>query len=363
MELMSEKNADPELDALTRPEPTPEILAALVELGASRAAAGDAYGALIVKAHEIKAARKMGRHQATVVACAELLDRWPAIDDREVPPEDQSTLVWALKYGCGSAMDLPEIPIATCHELVAALERALERFQKKPQAAWELRARLAFVEGDLARMAELHERIAPGISLSAHLYDHADCPGCTLLQMADRLPRDTDPEVVDAVLAPMWSKEPFPPDKPRALVFKLLYGDGRCAHAALAAPLSLAASHARHGNTAQAASWLRKGEARASNLQLEQQARLERTRIVVALAGDDRKALAEAAAKLGSVEPQLEDVNERMEAVLALHAANARIAREDALPALREAALGLARRLDGRLDRPRHVRAVEHALS
>src|SRR4051812_13812284 len=100
--------------------------AALVELGqlaAQARAQNDIEAAVVARSLEAQNARFLGKHQHVVVAGAELLELWPQLKKRPQPEEDaldvRQRLVWGMKYVAGSAMDLPEIPLATTDEVLA----------------------------------------------------------------------------------------------------------------------------------------------------------------------------------------------------------------------------------------------------
>jgi hypothetical protein len=244
-----------EIEALGREEgESKERIVAAAELARRALDLGELGLFVRAKSGEARDARFLGMHQHCVVTCAELMEvlprvlALPAVDDKV-----EKRLVWGLKYGAGSAMDLPEIPLSTVRDLLGALGRTLERFGRSPIARWELTARLAFIEGDAQTLKDLVAKIAPLVSLRSHLYDHADCPGCTLLQIAKWLGPDAPASEVEAVLEPVFSKRPFPRDASMQQFFALFYGsDPMCDNAKRQAPALLARAHARSGSLAEA---------------------------------------------------------------------------------------------------------------
>ena len=58
------------------------------------------------------------------------LELWPELRRRPIPEDDpydiKSRLVWGMKYAAGSAMDIPEIPLATTDEVLAVLDPGKE---------------------------------------------------------------------------------------------------------------------------------------------------------------------------------------------------------------------------------------------
>ena len=314
------------------------------------------------KSREAQAARFLGMHQHGVVTCAELMEIMPRfLALPEIDEEAEKRLVWGLKYGAGSAMDLPEIPLATVRELLGALDRALDRFGRTKVALWELSARLAFIEADAEALKDLVAKISPQVSLHSHLYDHADCPGCTLLQVARWLGPDAPAEEVEAVLEPVFSGKPFARDAPMARVYELLYGDSMCENAKRLAPVLLARAHARSGRLAEARREAAQALDRAGATE-ERRVRALVAAISTEIAAGDLAALGPHAEDLGRLWQGLEDPYEALDAAVELFRARMRLGEAQRLPALRDEALALARRLDARLPSPRHERETLAAL-
>jgi hypothetical protein len=365
---------DRELKELRYADGTRERLVAAAELAARAEAAGDVEAAAQAKAIETRIARELGQHQHAVVACAELIDRWPALAALgELSDDTTRMVIWGLKYGAGSAMDLPEIPLATVEEVIAHLERVLGHAGRKPWAAWELDARRAFIAGDGERLRERVAAIGPTIGRTSHAWQDSDCPGCTLLAFADYLGAEARPEEVEAVLAPVLlpSGARFPADSPETTqIFDLLYGDDPiCENARATTPVKLARAYARHGRVAEA----RREAERALGLARGREPERVLRALVAALevatarrAPDDIAPLAESALPIAA---GLEDAYERLDADLVLHAAIGLLPTEThaalraAIPRLADDARALARRIDARLPRPRHVTATERALA
>ena len=359
-----------ELRELRYADGTRERLVAAAELAARADAAGDVDAAAQAKAIETRIARELGQHQHAVVACAELIERWPQLAERgELSDDAKRMVIWGLKYGAGSAMDLPEIPLSTVEEVIAHLERVLGHVGREPWAAWELDARRAFIAGDDERVRARVAAIGPTIGRTSHAWQDTDCPGCTLLAFADYLGAEARPEEVEAVLAPDSSSARFPADAPEMVtVLDLLYGDDPiCDNARATTPVKLARAYARHGRVAEARREAERALARARGREPERMLRAQVAALEVAAARralDEIAPLAEAALPIAT---GLEDAYERLDAALALHAAIGLLGSQATLraelPRLAADARAIARRLDGRLARPRHVAATERALA
>jgi hypothetical protein len=357
-----------ELRQLRYADGTRERMVAAAELAARADAVGDAEAGAQAKAIETRIARELGQHQHALVACAELIERWPAVAARgELSDEAKRMIIWGLKYGAGSAMDLPEIPLATVEEVIAHLERVLAHVGRKPWAAWELDARCAFIAGDDDRLRQRVAAIGPTIGRTSHAWQDSDCPGCTLLAFADYL-GPARPEEVEAVLAPVLEPSArFPADDPELLsVLNLLYGDDPvCENAKASTPVKLARAYARSGRLAEARREADLALSRARGREPERLLRAQVAALMVATARravDDIGPLADAALPIAAA---LEDAYERLDANLALYAAIAITddpALRSVLPRIADDARAIARRLDARLSRPRHVEATERAL-
>lgn len=347
-----------EIDALERLDNSKERLVACADLATRALDAGDPGVFARAKSCEAKVARFVGMHQHAVVACAELMEVLPRVLALpEIDDTVERRVVWGLKYGAGSAMDLPEIPLATVRELLAALGRVLVRFGKQPTSLWELEARLAFIEGDADVLRDRVTKISPQISLTSHRQDYSDCPGCVLLQVAKWLGRDAPAEQVEAVLSPVFTKKPFPRDVPKQALYTLLYGDdAMCDHAKTWAPGLLARVYTRAGRLAEAKKQAARAIAAAVEVEAELRVRAQVVALEVALAADDSKAVAAWVAEIDGGRAALEDPYEELEAVVALHHGYARLDRPGELERLRAVATVLARRLDARLRAPRHER-------
>jgi tetratricopeptide (TPR) repeat protein len=337
--------------------------AVLVEVGAlavEATAAGEIELAAVARALEAQHARFLGRHQHTLVAGAELLELWPRLRERPVPDEDEDDVkrraVWGLKYVAGSAMDLPEVSLDTTDAVLATLAEMLDHYGLQPQSLWLARARRAFIVGDEDALRELVARIAPTATRWHYMFQCSDCPGCVYNQLAEWLGEAGSDVEIEEILAPILGKRPFPPDPAMQRVLDLMYGDaGACENAVRNAPMHLARAYVRADRLAEA---LREAEravalAEGHGPRAEAEAMVVRTIVANALhRTDEAKALAR---ELVTRAQTIEDVHQRLEAVLAAH---------DALrePALADEALDLAARLDARLPVPRHVAATQRLL-
>lgn len=341
----------------------PRVIAC-ADLAQRALAVDDLAMAISAKQYETQTARQLGMHQHTVVCCAEALELWEKIQQRgdELPTEVRSRLVWTLKHGAGSAMDLPEIPLSTVRELIAATHRVLAHFGAKPFAAWELEARLAYIEGDAPTVEDRVAKLAPTISVRSHLWDHADCPGCSIMQFVSYLGLDAPIEEVEAALAPLHDPAPFPLDQDIASVVKLLYGEDKmCENAERWYPTRMARAYARAGQLAKAQHLADEALAANATLEAERRLRAHVAAMEVALAADQLAAAREHYARVvATLEEQLEDPYDLLDTHKACH----RAARRLGLPVERHRAeaIALARRVDARLATPRHERETLAAL-
>jgi len=350
---------------LRRADATDATLVELAELAAATRAAGDVEAAALARAIEVAHARHIGRHQHAVVAGAELLELWPEVRRRPVPTgegDDKDELdlarrlAWGLKYVAGSAMDLPEIPLATSDGVLAVLGEVLAHYDYEPFAQWTLQARRAYIAGDDAALAELVHRLAPTVTRYNHVYECADCPGCMLLQFAEWLGPDASDADVEEVLAPCLGRKPYLPDGPMSRILDLLYGPaGTCENAERTVPVLLARAYLRTGRTAEALAQAERAGALAEGSDPPRVARAlaARTAVIAALG---QPAARELASELASRAEALEDAYEQLDALLVAH----RVLRDAAIA---DRARGLARRLDARIERARHVAATEQALA
>ena len=340
---------------------TPDALAELAQHGAAALAEGDLERAAMAKSAEARHARLLEKQQHAVVVGAELLDMWPALRGRPVPekkdPHDlRSRLVWGMKYVAGSAMDLPEIPLATTDQLLAAVGDMLAHYGFQQPALWQLQARRAFIAGDGDVMRDLVAKIGPTATRYHHRQHCGDCPGCVLTQFASWLGPNADAADVEDVLAPIVGTRPFPPE-PGALgaIYDLLYGSGACDHAQKSTPIYLSRAYTRAGRLGEA---LREAEramqvTQGEDANLPTRALVARTAVALAM-GEHAKARAYATDIVERTR-HLEDVYERLDAILVAHAALG-----DA--ALAADALAMAERLDARIEKKRHVAATRAAL-
>lgn len=356
-----------ELKTLHDERPSKQVVVAAADLAKRALAVGDLPMAISAKQLETQTGRQLGMHQHTVVCCAEALELWQRIRDsgNELPDEVRSHLVWTLKHGAGSAMDLPEIPLATVRDLIAALHEVLEHFGARPYAAWELEARLAYIEGDKQVVADRVARLAPTISVRSHLWDHADCPGCSLMQFVAYLGLDAPIEEVEAAVAPLQDPAPFPLDREIARVVRMLYGDDKmCENANRWYPTRMARAYVRAGELARARAFAAKGLAVNADAEPERRMRAHLAALEVALAVDELDDARLHYDRMTAVmREDIEDPYDLLETSRVAHRAARAMRLDDDAARYRDQALALARRVDVRLERPRHVRETEAALA
>jgi hypothetical protein len=346
------------LKELRDADATPETLVELGEL--ARLAGDDPRLVTFARAIEASHARWLGKHQHAVVAGAEILEAWPKL--RAIPrvKDEKDALdlprrvVWGMKYVAGSAMDLPEIPLATTDGVLATLGEMLEHFEYEPFALWTLQGRRAFIAGDDLR--DIAKKIAPTITRYNHVYECADCPGCIYLQLVEWMGPEASDTDVEEVLAPVLGKKPFLPD-PEGMgkLLDLLYGEaGSCENADRTAPVRLSRAYLHAGRKAEALREAKRAVAMAEGTEAERRARAHVARVAVAHAMKEKDAK-ELAAALVETASSLEDAYEQLDAFLVAYAVL-----HD--PSLAKTAQALAERLDARVEKKRHVAATQAAL-
>jgi hypothetical protein len=338
-------------------------LAKCAEVAAEATAAGEIEHAAVARSAEAMTARFLGKQQHAVVVGAELLELWPVLRQRPLPDDKDPIdlrrhLVWGLKYVAGSAMDIPEIPLATTDAVIETIGEVLEHYRYQRPAQWQLQGRRAHIAGDLDTVRELVGKIAPTATRYHYQYHCGDCPGCVFLQFGWWLGPDADAAELEEVLAPVLGKRPFPPDpEPWSRVLDLLYGEvTACAHAVKTAPSTLSRAYTRAGRLPEAlrqakrAVSLTKGE----DAGLAEKALIAHTAVVTAMGKrDEARALAtEVVARTKAVE----DAYDRLDAILVAH----RALGDDALAT---EAIALAERLDARIDKKRHVAETRRKLA
>lgn len=343
---------------------TREAVGAAADIASRALAANDLGLAVDAKQHEVQVARTIGMHNHVVVVTAEAVEMWPRIKAlAEIDEQLQRRFVWTFKHGSGSAMDLPEIPLSTVRELFAVVDDMLGCFGRGKQALWELEARLAYIEGDDATLRDRVEKITPLLGMWSYISNFADCPGCSLSSFAGYLGPDADADTVDAILAPILEKRPFPADASHRQVLSLLYGDeNQCENAATSTPIARARAYARAGRIAEARvqADLAVSGAEPSSREWWLRAQVARADVAVA-AGDRTEAEGAADAVAQAIDP-IEDPYEQLDALVALHQARRWLEPSRDLGSVAERALSIARRVDARLPRPRHVVETERRL-
>ncbi len=334
-----------EIDDMVRQPLTRDVAVACAELAARAIASGDLQAAVIAKEHEISAATHTGMHQHAVVCCAEIIELWdqlallPALEVRT-----QRNLIHALKHGTESALELPEIDLGTARELLATLQRLLERFSISLVALWTLEARLAWIEGDRAVMKDRMERVIPSFPKRKRHLDCSDCLGCTLVDFTRYMEGETDAAELEEFAKAVMAMSSYQP----------------CAYADRRVPAQLAVAYVRQGRIAEArrhaikavrladtvgAGWV---EARTAALE-------------VAVASADATWCTSLVDSTLPVLATLEEPYGQLAAYVAIYRALRALDRDPT--EARTRAQGLARRIDARLASPRHLRETEAATS
>jgi hypothetical protein len=206
-------------------------------------------------------------------------------------------------------------------------------------------------------MRALIAKIGPTATRYHHVRQCGDCPGCVFTQFASWLGPDAEAEDVEDVLAPIVGTRPFPPDpEPWGKLFDLLYDkSGACAHSVKTTPIYLSRAYTRAGRLAEALREAKRGVSltEGEDAGLPERALVARTAVATAM-GDHADAK-RFATELVERTRHLEDIYERLDAIVVAHAALA-----DA--ALAADALAMAERLDARIENKRHVAATKASL-
>jgi hypothetical protein len=371
------KSFDDELRQLEYGRETREGLTRLVQLAREALDASDPGAAAHAKALEVRYARTLGEHQHAVVAAAELLEMLPAARPFLVEQGDEAAqtrayqlkkhLIWGLKYACGSAMDLPEIPLKTADELISVLEQLLRDCDHPPYAAWQLRARRQFIAGEHTLLREEVERLLPLVNRHNHFFEHMDCPGCSLLQFAQFLGPTARPEEVFAVLDPVLQNRPFPsePETSKQVLDVFLGKEVACDNAKSGAPAHYARALARAGRAEEAKPLLARAARFVKRDSPDRAAVVVMANLEVASAGGDVAEIRKVVPALQALAATLEDAYEKYEALRAVQGGLRVLARhggDDSTGAqmamVTDEILALAQRMDARLERPRHVADV-----
>ncbi len=280
-------------------------------------------------------------------------------------------------------MDVPEVPLAAVEAVVGCIERVLAHLAAEPYVAWWRRARLALLRGDEAEVAAWIERLLPTLNRSSGVHQHTGCASCRVLDVAGSLPRSATPEALGAVLDPLLKNEPRwsdPPDEVEWLDETV--GSGICKPSRAHAHRLLARRLADAGRAREAATHADEALALSDDDSADERARLLTMQLDVARAQKDGATVARHLDALVPLLDRLQDAYEVHDALvasclaLAATPAAARAVTRGRKPApdpgaparaavgreLRARALEVARRLDARLERPRHVRDTEARL-
>ncbi len=355
-----------ELRAIERQPESREVVVTCADIARRALATDDLPLALDAKQHETQVARGIGMHQHAVVSCAEILELWPRVAALpELADDTKNNLVWTIKHGAGSAMDLPEIPLATVRDLIAQLETILAAFDGKRIAVWSLEARLAHIEDDMAALHDRLERIMPTLGVSNHAWHYADCPGCMISSAIEYLGRRATPEAAEAVIAPLATDEPFPADAAMGKTLRLLFGsaaDKTCKNAKRALPIKLARVYTWAGDLAKARRHVEVALRENATEDNEQRLRASVAALELGLAMNARGLVEKHFALATELMKGLEDPYDQLEAARVAHAGAGLLERADEQARLRGVALALAKRVDARLAVPRHERITLAAL-
>jgi hypothetical protein len=345
-----------------------ELMVEAARIAEEARASGDFALAIGAKGVEMRVARMLSQQQHCVVAGAEVLEAWPAFAKAGAKDDElvERRVVWGMKYAAGSAMDLPEIPLATVDSLIAALGEMLAFWGRKPYALWLLEARRAYIAGEREKLAPYMEKVPPTINRATHFYEHTDCPGCAVQQLAEFLGPDAKPDEVEAILAPVLEPGRSFPNEPeeKRMILDLLFGDDpACDHAKVRAPAHFARVLAKAGQWQRAVPMARRAETAAEGCNEEQKLRAWLGSLEIARASKNAGDVERLWAQMRPVLDKLEDPYEVLDGILAGHAALRVLTPPPAeLATLAERARAIAKRLDTRLASPHHAADTEKRL-
>ncbi len=345
--------------AIERGAPSRQALVACADVANRALATDDLELALRARGIELYFATRLDleRHAITVaaegVALWEQLEHQPALAD-----EVQDHMLYLLSSGCLVAMSKIDVPLATCHELVATLRRVLDRFASHHIMLWEVEAALAHLEGDHELVRDRVERIGPLLGWRSRELLGAGCPGCIVLAFVHYLGRDPDPEHVEALVQPVLRDEPFPHDAAHA--FK---PTDHCHTFTRSANLELALAYARRGRVAEAKLVQRLLMRDADPNEAGDWLSLQHVRLEIAIADRDLPLVRELVPTVRSLVAKAASPYSILAEHKAFHAAHLLLGEVDQVPAARAAAIAIAHQWDARLATPRHVAETELELA
>ena len=345
--------------AIERGSPSRQALVACADVANRALATDDLELALRARGIELYFATRLDLERHAITVAAEAIVLWEQLEQQpELADDVRGHMLYLLSSGCLVAMSKIDVPLATCHELVATLRRVLDRFGSHHIQLWEVEAALAHLEGDRELVRDRIERIGPLLGWRSREHLGAGCPGCILLAFVQYLGPDPDPDHVEALVRPYLRGEPFPHDAAHAFT-----ATDRCHTFERSANLQLALAYARHGRLAEAKLAQRVLMRDADPNEAGDWLSIQHARLEIAIADRDLPLVRELVVTVRALVAKAASPYSILAEHKAFHAAHLVLGEVDRLPAAHAAAIAIARQWDARLATPRHVAETELALA
>lgn len=346
-----------ELEELRARPRSRERAVLFAQLAAEAAERGDWELAIQARFEEVRDATFEDLDEHAVVAGTELLGYVEAL--RESGERLGLTLgrsvVWGLKYTSGASLRIPEVPLAAVDRLHEAVDDVLRQLGLPHYCTWQLELSRFDTAGDLEQVAERVRWVLPHVSRRNTYRYFMDCVGCSLVQMADALGEGASPEEIEAVLR-----------TPIADVRDGVRHEGRTAELSFGADWGCEVAQ-YWSHEVYATALARAGRAVEACTHAELSLRYQRAggyhtsigptvaRLEAARAAGERESLREWTRALGGKVQSPRNAYARHEALLALvRAARALGDEVEEREGWVRDCLELGRRLDARIEKPRH---------
>lgn len=309
------------------------------------------------RAEEIRRSRALGEQQRAIVAGAEIL---PLLDP--LTPAEDADERWMLNLVGGglssavyAALDVPEVPFTAIDALIDAYAQVLVLLGLSDLSARQLRARRYFVSGDQEACAAIVEALMPHVNYTNGSRQRLGCPGCVLSTVAWYLGPSADLDLLEEMLTPIFEGQFSYPNEDPAVIRQIRASSQRCQNALGA-----------HMHFARALMWRGRITEAGDHTEQVRHEDLDECYLLptifyleVAMANGDPEAIR---ARIRLLRPRIEaheDAQEAMLGAIRVAQALALVGDEPADQARAwEIAEHHARRLDARLERPRHCAEV-----
>ncbi|MCA9658332.1 MAG: hypothetical protein KC486_08310 [Myxococcales bacterium] len=322
---------------------------------------GDPLLRAVTKSEEIRRSRSLGEQQRAVVAGAELLPLVAALGG--ILSDEDSRVQWALGLiagglgtACYSALDVPEVPFAAIDALIEAYARLLADLGYREFAADRIRARRHYVAGDDDRVAAIVEGLMPHVNYTNAYRQRLGCPGCVLSSVAWYLGPEADLVLLEEMLTPVFEGQMNYPNENPGFIRWLRQNRETYCENAQSSHLYLARAHLWRGHVAVAEEHV----PHLRHFDLDECFLLPTIFFLeLAMASGDAARIRE---RIDLLRPRVEgheDVEEGMLGAIRVAQALALLGENEAEQGdLWRFAEACAARLDGRLERPRHLQIV-----